>query len=72
MATINLGDITIPQADVSDVQAALRAEFATNGVPNPTQAQCLEYLRLEAIRRIKSITRKWREAQQAVQEPGLS
>ena len=72
MATINLGDITIPQADVPDVLAAMRAEFASNGVPNPTQAQCLEYLRQEAIRRIRSITRNWRDAQVAVQEPGLS
>jgi hypothetical protein len=72
MATINLGDIAIPQADVADVLAALKAEYASNGIPNPTQAQCLEYLRKEAIQRIRTITREWRQKQVATVAPDLT
>ena len=32
-------NVTVPDADLADLIAALRLRYATNGVPNPTQAQ---------------------------------
>lgn len=69
---IPLGSISIPDADTADVVAALRANYATNGIPVPTNAQLQEYMRQDVISRIKSLTRAYRTAQVAVADPGAT
>lgn len=68
MATIDIGPITVPAGDIADVQSALTAYYASNGIPNPTLAQILEYLRQDDIAKIKNITKQWRAAQVVVQD----
>jgi hypothetical protein len=70
MAAIQIGAINIPAgADTTDAMAALSAYYANNGVPNPNQAQILEYMRQEIIAKIVSLTKDYRKAQAAVVAP---
>lgn len=72
MATVNIGDITIPPADAADTLAAMKQIYASNGIPNPTQAQCLEFERQALIARWKAATRAYRQSLDGVQEPNLT
>jgi len=53
MATFNL-TITYPDAQQTRILNALKAKYASNGVPNPTNAQAIESLRLDVAGQIKS------------------
>lgn len=57
--------IDVPDADAPDVISGLREAFATNGTPNPTQAQIVAALKADLIARIKGIVLAWRRAQAA-------
>lgn len=53
MATFNLV-ITYPDAQQTRILTALKAKYASNGVPNPTNGQAIESLRLDVAAQIKS------------------
>jgi hypothetical protein len=72
MATIDIAPITVPDADLPDVQAAMKAHYATNGVPSPTNAQMLEFMRQDVIQKIRSVTKAYRLAQVVVNTPGAT
>jgi hypothetical protein len=73
MATLlDIGAISIPDADFPDVQAALKLRYASVGVPNPTNAQILEDMRQEVIAMIKSVTRQYRLSQATITDPAAT
>lgn len=72
MATILTLNISIPDADSPDVIAALRAYYATNGLPNPTQAQIRTLLESEVRQKIVAVTVQYRRDQAAIATPVLS
>jgi hypothetical protein len=73
MSTFQIGAITIPAgADTTDALAALQQYYANNGVPAPTQAQILEYMRQEIIAKITNLTKQYRQAQASVATPGIT
>lgn len=60
MATINLA-ITIPDAQMTRVQAALKTHWAEAGKPTLTNAQVVERLRTSVISSIKDIVKRVEE-----------
>jgi hypothetical protein len=73
MATFQIGAINIPAgADTTDALAALTAYYANNGIPAPTQAQILEYMRQEIIAKIISVTKAYRTTQASVASPTIT
>lgn len=57
--------IDIPDADSPDVISAMREVYATNGNPNPSQAQIVAAMKADLIARIKAYVLAWRRAQAA-------
>jgi hypothetical protein len=64
MATFNL-TITYPDAQQTRILAAMKATYASNGTPNPTNAQAIEALRLEVAQRVKNIVQGYEQQQAA-------
>ena len=62
MATINLS-FTIPDPDVPDLVAAFKRQYATTAIPNPTQAQVVEYFRQEIMQVAVNRTKQYRADQ---------
>lgn len=60
MAVINLA-ITIPDAQMARVQAALKAHWAVAGQPALTNAEVVEKLRMSLISNIKDICKRTEE-----------
>lgn len=48
-------NINVPDGQQTRILNALKAHYANNGVPNPSNAQVQEYLRLEVVQRVKNI-----------------
>jgi hypothetical protein len=61
MAVWNLA-VTVPDAQQVRILTALKTYYASNGVPNPTNAQVQEYIRQEVVSRIKGIVKSVEEA----------
>jgi hypothetical protein len=53
--------VDIPDADAVDVIASHREYFATNAIPNPTQAQIIARLKARLIEQIKAVTKAYRQ-----------
>lgn len=72
MATILTMNISVPDADLPDLIAALRLRYATNAVPVPTQAQ-LRAAAEDTVRQdwINAVTQYWRN-QAAIVSPVLT
>lgn len=54
MATFNLA-INYPDAHQARILAALKAHYASNGTPEPTNAQAIEALRQDVAQQVKRI-----------------
>jgi hypothetical protein len=61
MPIVNLA-INIPDAQLARVQSALKAKYASNGTPNPTNAQAMEGLRQEVLGIIKGTVLAFEQA----------
>lgn len=72
MATVLTLNISVPDADVADVMAALRLRFASNGVPNPTNAQLRTALEGDVRQQLAGMTLQYRHDQAAVVAPVLT
>lgn len=72
MATTLTLNISIPDADVPDVIAALKLRYASNGVPNPTQAQLRTALEADVRQQLVGLTLQYRRDQAAIVAPVLS
>jgi hypothetical protein len=58
--------VNIPDADAPDLIAAAREVYATNGTPNPTQAQIVAAKKAEVVAWFRAITKAYRQRQAAV------
>lgn len=72
MATVITLTISCPDADAPDLLAALRLEYATNGVPVPTQAQLKAAAENELRQKWKAMVVAYRRNQTVIAEPVLS
>lgn len=65
-------NVTIPDADLADLVAALRLRHATNGNPNPTIAQMRTAEEADLRQRYVSIVVQYRRDQTAITVPVLT
>jgi hypothetical protein len=72
MATVLTLTLNVPDPDLPDLIAALKLRYATNGNPNPTQAQLRAALENSVRQDLIAAVVQYRHSQTAITPPVLT
>ena len=72
MPAILTVSITVPDADIPDLLASLKIRYATNGNPNPTQAQLRSAVEGALRQEWIALVTQYRRDQAAIVSPALT